>query len=67
MLNALRLNAGFTTAEFEARTGLDASEMEPALAQLAEKGLLEQDNNGIRTTAQGRRFLDSVVMEFFPG
>ena len=65
MLNALRLNNGFSTGLFENRTGLDACALQPQLRQLCDRGLLEQDNDGIRATSLGRRFLDSVIAEFF--
>lgn len=67
MLNALRLNEGFTRALFEARTGLDVAVIEPHLLKLQQRELLECDDRGIRASALGRRFLDSVIAEFFPG
>ena len=65
MLNALRLNQGFTIPLFESRTGLSISSIQTPLEQLIDRGLLEKIENTIRTTALGRRFLDSVVAEFF--
>ena len=65
MLNALRLNQGFTISLFESRTGLSISSIQTQLEQLIDRGLLEQVESTIRTTALGRRFLDSVVAEFF--
>ncbi len=67
MLNALRLNEGFTRALFEARTGLDFAVIEPHLLKLQERELIVCDGRGIRASALGRRFLDSVIAEFFPG
>ncbi len=67
MLNALRLNEGFTRDLFEARTGLDFALIEPQLLKLQERELLECDDRGIRASALGRRFLDSVIAEFFSG
>lgn len=67
MLNALRLNEGFTRDLFEARTGLDLAVIEPQLLKLQERELLVCDHRGIRASALGRRFLDSVIAEFFPG
>jgi len=66
MLNALRLNEGFTRELFEARTGLDLTVFEPRLLQLHRRELLECDDRGIRASALGHRFLDSVIAEFFP-
>ena len=67
MLNALRLNEGFKRDLFEARTGLDFTVIEPQLLKLQERELLVCDHRGIRASALGRRFLDSVIAEFFPG
>lgn len=65
MLNALRLNSGFSIDTFASRTGLEAAALEPLLGQLIDRELLQQDSAGVRTTPLGRRFLDTVVAEFF--
>ena len=65
-MNALRLNDGFTLAQFSARTGLASTVLASPLSTLSRRGLLVQDNERITTTGLGRRFLDSVVAEFFP-
>lgn len=65
MLNALRLNAGFTPQDFTHMTGLPLASVQATLQSLIERELLQQDEGGIRTTVLGRRFLDSVVLEFF--
>jgi putative oxygen-independent coproporphyrinogen III oxidase len=67
MLNALRLNEGFTRDLFEARTGLDFALIEPQLLKLQEQELIVCDHRGIRASALGQRFLDSVIAEFFSG
>jgi len=51
---------------FEARTGLDFAVIEPQLLKLQERELIVCDHRGIRASALGRRFLDSVIAEFFP-
>ena len=66
MLNALRLNEGFSRELFTARTGLDAEVIEARLQQLQERGLLVSDHRGIRASPLGRRFLDTVISGFFP-
>jgi len=66
MLNALRLNEGFSLELFEARTGLEAQLVAPRLQSLVERELLVSDSRGIRANDLGRRFLDSVIAEFFP-
>ncbi len=67
MMNALRLHDGFELADFSARTGLSSDVLEEPLTALLERGLLEQgpDPQRLRASALGRRFLDSVVAEFF--
>ena len=67
MLNALRLNAGFTLHQFESRTGLERARVTSQLASLCERGLLERCGDTLFASATGRRFLDNVVAEFFPG
>ena len=67
MLNALRLNEGFTLEQLSARTGFDAGSLEPQLTSLCQRGLLEQAGNRVQASETGRRFLDNVIAEFFPG
>jgi oxygen-independent coproporphyrinogen-3 oxidase len=66
MLNALRLNKGFSLAQFTARTGLDVDRVSTVLEQFHQQGLLECNGDRVKTTALGRRFLDNVVAGFFP-
>ena len=65
MLNALRLNQGFSLQQFSATTGLTTQSVEGTIDQLADKKLLIVEGDQVRTSALGRRFLDSVVAEFF--
>ena len=65
MLNALRLNSGFTVEEYESRTGLEFTSLEPRLESLCQQGLLEKPGDRVRATETGRRFLDNVVGAFF--
>src|SRR5690606_6290594 len=46
MLNALRLVEGFDEADFEARTGLAFSVLQPALSAAVRRGLLESSPGG---------------------
>ena len=64
MMNALRLNEGFTAALFEARTGLPFSAVERTLARLASRGLIEQADDHHRPTSLGRTHLNTLVAEF---
>ena len=66
MMNALRLNGGFTLPQFASRTGLSYAQLEPQIELLCQRELLVRDRNAVRATDTGRRFLDSVIAEFFP-
>ncbi|MCB1689901.1 MAG: radical SAM family heme chaperone HemW [Halioglobus sp.] len=65
MMNALRLNEGFTVSQFVSRTGINAARLTPQLELLQQRGLLHCDCGVVKATDLGRRFLDSVVAEFF--
>jgi putative oxygen-independent coproporphyrinogen III oxidase len=64
MLNALRLNEGFSAADFEARTGLGVSSAEPRLRLAVGRGLLEEIPGGWRATELGGRFLNDLQASF---
>jgi putative oxygen-independent coproporphyrinogen III oxidase len=64
MLNALRLNEGFATRDFESRTGLPVSSVEPALRQAGNRGLIEASARGWRPTELGLRFLNDLQAGF---
>lgn len=63
-MNALRLNEGFTAAEFEARTGLGMAAIEARLARLEARGLIDRSGSLIRPTALGRAHLNTLIGEF---
>jgi oxygen-independent coproporphyrinogen-3 oxidase len=65
-LNALRLNDGFTEADFERRTGLEPTVLSGPLRQGTERGLLERAGAGWRATPLGRRFLNDLQALFLP-
>ncbi|MEY2854360.1 MAG: hypothetical protein RL030_1492, partial [Pseudomonadota bacterium] len=66
MLNALRLNAGFTEALFESRTGQPFGKVQPTLASLANRGLLRRSGDAWHATSLGQRFLNDLVSAFLP-
>jgi len=66
MLNALRLNDGFTLTGFSGLTGLDSSTIRPRLDAAIARDWLAQDGDRIRATAFGRRFLNDVIAAFLP-
>jgi oxygen-independent coproporphyrinogen-3 oxidase len=64
MLNALRLNDGFSDACYRARTGLELEFLDEKLAHAQALGLLEPLAGGWRPTELGRRFLNDLQASF---
>ena len=64
MLNALRLNEGFSVGDYRRRTGLEMNSVAPRLADAEERGLLESREDGWRPTELGRRFLNDLQASF---
>jgi oxygen-independent coproporphyrinogen-3 oxidase len=64
MLNALRLNEGFSLALYRSRTGLSPSAFEPVMSEARTKGLIEAVHDGWRPTELGRRFLNDLQSSF---
>jgi oxygen-independent coproporphyrinogen-3 oxidase len=64
MLNALRLNEGFESDAFEARTGLPIGSIEASLGTAQARGLLETRGRSWRPTELGRRFLNDLQQSF---
>ncbi len=64
MLNALRLNEGFSRDVYHARTGLELEVLHKKLLQAQDRGLLEAKFDGWRPTALGRRFLNDLQGSF---
>ncbi len=64
MLNALRLQDGFTIELFEAHTGMAFSTVAKKIESLHAKGLLDVTEDRIKTSAKGMQFLNSVLEEF---
>lgn len=65
-MNALRLNAGFTPADFTAATGLPGTLLQPMLDRLAAEGLLESPQGRWHPTARGFQYLNEVLQRFLP-
>lgn len=67
MLNALRLNGGFSESLFEDRTGLSAGVLMQAAGNARRRGLIERAASGTwRPTELGGRFLNDLQSEFVP-
>ncbi|MBS0225253.1 MAG: radical SAM family heme chaperone HemW, partial [Proteobacteria bacterium] len=61
MLNALRLNGGFSLRLFELRTGLPAAAIARELGIAAERGWLDLRDDHVIPTELGRRFTNDVI------
>lgn len=66
MLNALRLTQGVPLSLFSERTGLSLEVLEPALTVAKKKKLLENNNEILRPTELGHKFLNDVISLFLP-
>jgi oxygen-independent coproporphyrinogen-3 oxidase len=65
MFMGLRLNAGVSYAHFRDRCGIELeAAYGPLLADLAELGLLERDERGVRLTERGRMLGNQVFERF---
>ena len=64
MLNALRLNQGFSVRDYRQRTGLELESLEAKLVDARGRGLLESREDGWRPTELGRRFLNDLQASF---
>jgi oxygen-independent coproporphyrinogen-3 oxidase len=64
MLNALRLNEGFTMGDYRRRTGLDTASVEARLGEGQARGLLTTHADTWRPTELGRRFLNDLQGSF---
>jgi putative oxygen-independent coproporphyrinogen III oxidase len=64
MLNALRLNEGFTASDYRRRTGLELAGVEGKLAEAEARGLLASQMDAWRPTELGRRFLNDLQASF---
>jgi len=65
-MNALRLDQGFSIAEFTSVTGLPWSAIEETVNGLVDDGLLSFDRSLISTTIQGQRYLNELLQRWLP-
>jgi putative oxygen-independent coproporphyrinogen III oxidase len=66
MLNALRLVDGFAIARFEEYTRLPWGTVARQIARLCERGLIQIEAEGCRSTPRGLTFLNDALVEFLP-
>jgi putative oxygen-independent coproporphyrinogen III oxidase len=64
MLNALRLNEGFSSECYRTRTGLAVETVGEKLARAEDRGLLDKIPSGWRPTELGLRFLNDLQASF---
>ncbi|MFW5432345.1 MAG: radical SAM family heme chaperone HemW [Methylophilaceae bacterium] len=64
MMNALRLTGGVNTGLFQERTGLPLITIAKRLAEAEKKGLITQDQQLIKPTLLGQRFLNDLLASF---
>jgi len=64
MMNALRLNQGFTKTDFKQYSGLPASHLEKGISVARAQGLLTIVDQHIQPTAKGQLFLDDLAALF---
>lgn len=65
LMNALRLNQGFSKADFTRYCGLPFNRIEAPLSEACTRGLLTYSSKGhVRPTTKGRLFLDDLVALF---
>ena len=66
MMNALRLEQGFSQMLFEQRTGLSLEYAAAALQKACDRGLLIWQGDQIRPSEMGRRHLNQLLAYFMP-
>lgn len=64
MMNALRLNEGVPRDYFFSRTGLSIDAIEKPLNDLTRQGLLDTNEQQLKTSVLGQRFLNTVLTQF---
>lgn len=62
LMNALRLNAGFTLSLFEERTGLPAAILMPFLRRASSRQLIHMDTSEVRPTPLGLQYLNDLLV-----
>jgi len=65
-LNALRLTEGATLESFQDTTGLSTEVLQPVIASLSARGLVDTSGGRLRATPLGFRFLNDVQAAFLP-
>tara|TARA_R100001377_G_scaffold74295_2_gene50523 strand:+ start:2761 stop:3921 length:1161 start_codon:yes stop_codon:yes gene_type:complete len=64
LINVLRMPEGFSTAAFEAATGLGFELIQKQVSSLQAQALLSFEDSHVRPTEKGQQFLNSVLETF---
>ncbi len=64
MINALRLQQGFSLQQFSSTTGLDSGLISKKISQAVKEGLLVQQGDNVRATKKGFGFLSEIQLMF---
>ena len=65
-MNSLRLDSGFTRSSFTAATSLPYAVIETQVHTAIEHQLLTDDNDIIKATAKGQRYLNELLQHWMP-
>ena len=66
MMNTLRLTEGFEIELFQLRTGLGLDTLEAPLDKAMKTGLIQRNDDVIKPTLRGQRFLNELLQLFLP-
>lgn len=64
MMNALRINAGFSIETFENRTGIELLSIEPLLQKHESQGLISRSEGRIKPTQFGHNMLNNMLEDY---
>lgn len=64
MMNALRLNEGFTLEQFQHSTNISWDLVQPVMSRAERRGLVTRHDDTIRPTAMGHKFLNDLLQLF---
>lgn len=66
LMNALRLEHGFTTGDFTGATGLPSGALEPGATRALDEGLLAMAGDRWCASERGHRYLDELLQYWLP-
>ncbi len=66
LMNALRLDRGFSAEDFTTVTGLPLDMLEPGAAGAIDAGLLIEENGQWQASEKGQRYLNDLLQYWLP-